>query len=257
MTTGELVAAGILLGLVAGSFLNVVAHRVPRDMSIVSPRSACPACETTIRARDNIPVVSWLLLRGRCRDCGAAISVRYPLVETGTAALFALLAVVIGSQWVLPAYWWFGAIVVGLSLIDLDVRRIPNRVLYPGTVVGVALLAAGSVADGALDALWRGLAGGGVAFAVFLVIALAARGGFGFGDVKLSFLLGVFLGYRSWGTLVVGLFGGFLVGGVVAIALLLARRVSRRDAVPFGPSMVTGALVALVVGESLADWYLG
>lgn len=256
MTTGWLVGGGLLLGLVVGSFLNVVAYRFPRHLSIVSPRSACPGCGAPIRARDNIPVVSWLVLRGRCRDCGVAISARYPAVEAGTAAVFGLMAGAVGASFVLPAYWWFAAVTIALSLVDLDVKRIPNRILYPGTAVAVVLLGLGSAADGTLDALGRGLAGGGIAFAVFLVIALAARGGFGFGDVKLAFLLGVFTAYRSWGTLVAGLFGAFLIGGVVAVALLAARRVSRRDAIPFGPSMVAGAFLAIAVGEALADWYL-
>jgi leader peptidase (prepilin peptidase)/N-methyltransferase len=250
-------ALAVTLGLVVGSFLNVVAYRVPRGMSIVRPRSACPGCGAPIRSRDNIPVLSWLLLRGRCRDCGTGISVRYPLVEAGTAGVFLLVAAAVGASFTLPAFWWMAAVAISLALVDLDLKRIPNAILYPGTIVATARLAVGACADGTPRALVRGLIGGTAAFCLFFAIALAARGGFGFGDVKLSFLLGEFLAYRSWETLAVGIFAGFLIGGIVSLLLLAGRRVSRRDALPFGPSMVAGALLALAIGDPVARWYLG
>jgi leader peptidase (prepilin peptidase)/N-methyltransferase len=240
-----------------GSFLNVVAYRVPRGMSLVCPRSACPGCGAQIRARDNVPVVSWLLLRGRCRDCSMRISPRYPLVEAATAGAFLLVGAVVGASFTLPAYWWAAAVAISLAIVDLDLKRIPNAILYPGTVVALGLLAAGSFADGSPEALVRGLIGGAGAFVLFLAIAVAARGGFGFGDVKLSFLLGVLLAHRSWETLAVGVFASFLIGGLVSLGLLAARRVGRRDALPFGPSMVAGMFLALAVGEPVARWYLG
>lgn len=255
--TAALGLVGAVLGLVAGSFLNVVASRVPEGRSVVRPGSACPGCGAAIRPRDNIPVVSWLVLRGRCRDCGSAISVRYPLVEIGTAALFAATAFVIGARAVLPAYWWAAAVAFILAIVDLDTQRIPNRILYPGTVVGAVLLAAGALVDGEAAALLRALGGGAGYFALLLVVAIAARGGFGFGDVKLGFLLGMFLAYLSWGTLAVGVFGAFLVGGLAAVGLLIARRVGRRDAIPFGPAMVVGAFAAAAWGPQIAAWYLG
>ena len=257
MSTAALGAFGLLLGLVAGSFLNVVVYRVPRGMSIVTPRSACPGCGTPIRPRDNVPVLSWLLLRARCRECGTGISVRYPLVEAGTGAVFAWLAVLVGAAAVLPAYWVMAATVIALALVDLETKRLPNAILYPGGAAAILLLAGGAALDGSLVDLGRALAGGAGAFALFLLIALAARGGFGFGDVKLSLLLGVFLAYRSWGTLLVGVFAAFLIGGVAALALLAAGRVTRRAALPFGPAMVAGAFLALAVGESVASWYVG
>jgi len=252
-----LIGAGAILGLMIGSFLNVVIYRVPLGKSIVSPPSACPGCDTPIRPRDNLPVVSWILLRGRCRHCGTGISIRYLLVEAGTGTAFALLALGIGESWTLPAYWWAAAVSIALALIDLDHKRIPNAVLFPGIAVGSVLLAAGAIADGAAGSLPRALAGGAGYFGLLLLIALAARGGFGFGDVKLGALLGIFLAYRSWSVLAVGVFGGFVVGGVASVALLVARRVGRRDAVPFGPSMVIGAGIALAWGRAIADWYLG
>jgi len=252
-----LIGLGAVLGLMIGSFLNVIIYRVPIGKSIVSPPSACPGCDTPIRPRDNIPVLSWLFLRGRCRDCQTGISIRYPLVEAGTGVVFALLALGIGASWVLPAYWWAAAVSITLALIDLDHKRIPNAVLFPGIVVGAVLLTTGAIADGAAGSLPRALAGGGGYFGLLLLIALAARGGFGFGDVKLGVLLGIFLAYRSWSVLVAGVFAGFMVGGVAAVGMLVARRVGRRDALPFGPSMVIGAGIALVWGRAIVDWYLG
>jgi leader peptidase (prepilin peptidase)/N-methyltransferase len=255
--TGELVLSGAVIGLMAGSFINVVAYRVPLGKSVVRPRSACPGCGHEIRPRDNVPVLSWLLLRGRCRDCGCGISPRYPLVEAGTAAAFAALAFLVGASWALPGYWWAAGVALALTLTDLDVRRIPDRILGPGVVVTAVLLAAGAFGDGEPMAVVRALAGGGAYFALLFAVALAARGGFGFGDVKLGFLLGMVLAYRSWGVLAVGAFGAFAVGGLVAVGLLLTGRAKRKDAIPFGPAMVAGAGVALAWGEAIVRWYLG
>jgi leader peptidase (prepilin peptidase)/N-methyltransferase len=255
--TTALACLGGLLGLVVGSFLNVVAYRVPLGRSVIRPRSACPACGHEVRAGDNVPVLSWLLLRGRCRDCGTAISVRYPLVETATAAAFAGLALLVGAAWVLPGYWWAAGAAIALTLTDLDCRRIPDRILVPGIVGAGVLLGLGSILEGDLWAVGRSLAGGAAYFGLLLLVALAARGGFGFGDVKLGFLLGLVLAHRSWAALLVGAFAAFALGGLVAVGLLAARRVRRKDAIPFGPVMVAGAALALVVGDTIARWYLG
>jgi len=250
-------ALAAVFGLIIGSFVNVVAYRIPAGKSVVSPPSACPSCDHPIRNRDNIPVVSWLLLKGRCRDCRAAISIRYPIVEATTGALFAATVLVIGLEWSLPAYLWFTGVTMALVLTDFDVKRIPNRILYPATVVGTALLLGGAVADGDPGDFWRGLAGAGIYFALFLVIALIARGGFGFGDVKLAFFLGEYLAFQSWGVLGAGVALGITIGGLIALGLLVLRRADRKTHIPFGPAMVAGAYLALVVGESLADWYIG
>lgn len=246
-----------VFGLIIGSFLNVVAHRVPAGVSVARGRSACPACGTTIGALDNLPVVSWLILRGRCRHCSSRISLRYPIVEAGTAVLFVATVLVVGAAWVLPAYLWFVALTFVLSVIDLDTKRLPNRVLYPGTAVALVLLAGGAVADGDAGAFARGLLGGATYFGFLLVVALAARGGFGFGDVKLGFLLGLFTAHVAWGTLFVAVFAAFLIGGLVSVGLLVAGRVGRKDTIPFGPSLVLGSWVAVVYGERIMDWYLG
>jgi leader peptidase (prepilin peptidase)/N-methyltransferase len=255
--TAYFVAVAGLFGLVIGSFLNVVAYRVPLGRSVVSPPSACPECGHAIRWHDNLPVVSWLLLGGRCRDCEARISARYPLVEAATGALFVGTFLVIGSVWVLPAYLLFVAASVVLVLTDLDHKRIPNRILYPATVAAAVLLAAGAAADGTLSFVPRALAGGGIYFGLLLVIALLARGGFGMGDVKLAFLLGTFLAFQSWETLWSGIFLAFVIGGVVSLLLLVTKRKGRKDAIPFGPPLIVGAWVALVWGQQLVDWYLG
>lgn len=255
--TAFLVGGVAFGGLLVGSFLNVVAYRVPAGISLLHPPSRCPHCETEILWRDNVPVVGWLVLRGRCRHCSAPISPRYPIVEAATAALFAGTAALIGALWVLPAYLWFVGLTIVLVLTDLDLKRIPNAILYPGTVVALVLLGIGAVADGDLPALGRALGGGAAVFGLLLVVALLARGAFGFGDVKLGFLLGVFTGFRGWGSPAVAVFSAFLIGGLVSMMLLATRRAGRRDAIPFGPSLVAGAYVAVVWGEDLASWYLG
>jgi leader peptidase (prepilin peptidase)/N-methyltransferase len=252
-----LACVGGLLGLVAGSLLNVVADRVPLGHRVIPPRATCPACGHAGRVGDQVPVLSWLLRRGRCRDCGAVISARYPLVETVTAAVFAGVVFLVGASWALPGLWWAAGAAIALTLTDLDHRRIPDRILVPGIAGAGVLLAAGAFLEGEPWAIVRGLAGGFAYFGLLLLVALAARGGFGFGDVKLGFLLGLVLAYRSWGTLIVGAFAAFALGGLVAVALLIARRVGRKDSIPFGPAMVAGAALALAFGEAVIRWYLG
>ncbi|MBU1494466.1 MAG: prepilin peptidase [Actinobacteria bacterium] len=255
--TGMLAGGGAVLGLVIGSFLNVVVYRVPLGKSIVSPPSACPTCQSPIRPRDNIPVLSWLILWGRCRGCRNPISARYPLVEAGTAAAFAGVALLVGGSWALPAYWVATATAIALGLVDLDHQRIPNAILFPGLVACWALLIPGSLMDGDPWSLARAAGGAGAYFGLLMMVALAARGGFGFGDVKLALLLGTVLAHRSLEVLAVGVFAGFVIGGILGGALLAPRRAGRKDAMPFGPAMVLGAAAAMVWGTALADWYLG
>ena len=253
--TPIIISTTALLGLIIGSFLNVVAYRIPAGLSVVRPPSACPHCEHPIRPRDNVPVVSWLVLRGQCRDCGEPISPRYPIVEAITGLLFGLTAGIIGSSWVLPAYLVFIAVTVAVTLTDLDHKLIPNRILFPGTGIGVVLLGGGALIEGELGSYGQALLGAAAYFLLLLVIALIAGGGFGFGDVKLGFFLGLFLGYQSWGVLLVGAFLSFFLGGVISILLLLFRIKGRKDAIPFGPYMVAGAYLSLVFGVGIVDWY--
>jgi len=250
-----LIAGCAVLGLVVGSFLNVVAWRVPRRESVVSPGSHCPACNAPVRPRDNVPILSWVLLRGRCRDCGSPISLRYPGVELLTASVLALLAWRIGLQAELPAFLYLGAVGVALALIDLDVKRLPNSLTIPSYAVGAGLLGLAAVADGDATAYARALLGMLVLFAFYFLLAFIYPAGMGFGDVKLAGVLGMYLGWLGWGVLVVGGFLGFLLGGCVGAALMLARRAGRKSAIPFGPFMLAGALLAILWGHDLAEAY--
>lgn len=255
MTTLLAIIGGIL-GLAIGSFLNVVAYRVPIGRSVVSPPSACPSCSAEITSRDNIPVLSWLLLRGKCRNCAEPISPRYAVVELTTGVLFAITPYLVGPVWAIGAYWWFAGVTVTLVLTDLDHKRIPNRILFPGTIVGAVLLVVAAMLDGDLGRLLPAALGGLGYFTVMLVIALIARGGFGFGDVKLSLLLGMFLGYLDWQFVGLGFFLAFFFGGVVSILLLVTKIKGRKDKIPFGPYLVLGTYLAIAFGDPFLAWYL-
>ncbi len=259
MTAALLVLAGVL-GLAIGSFGNVVIWRVPRGESVVRPPSACPSCGHAIRPRDNVPLVSWLLLRGRCRDCGDGISARYPLVELATGALFVLVAAWLlpqdGGLWLVPALWYFVAIAVMLTMIDIDTRRLPDRIVLPSYVVVAVLLVVASVGTGRYDALLRAAVGMAALWLFYFALVMIYPRGMGFGDVKLAGVLGLYLGWFGWGALVVGAFAAFLLGGIFAVGLLVARRAGRKSAVPFGPWMLLGAAVGVVVGEQIWDGYL-
>lgn len=262
-----------VVGSLIGSFLNVVVYRVPAGKSIVSPPSACPHCGAGIRPWDNIPVVSWIVLRGKCRDCGAPISLRYPLVEAATALLFTGIALwrltpltadlESGSALALTAgilelvaFLYLGAISVALLLIDLDTRRLPNVIVVPGYVVGTVLLGVAALLRWDFTALVSALVGAAVLFAFYFILAVAVPGGMGFGDVKLSGVLGLFLAWIGWGALIVGVFSAFLLGGVFSIILMIARRAGRRTAVPFGPWMLVGCWVGVFFGGTIANAYL-
>lgn len=254
--TAVLVTAAAVLGLAIGSFLNVVVYRVPRGESVVRPRSRCPQCEAPVRPRDEVPVISWLLLRGRCRDCDHPISVRYPLVEGLTAAVFAALAARFGASMQLPAYLYLGAVGIALALIDLDVRRLPNALTLPSYAVGAALLGLAAATSHSATPLIRAFIAMAVLFLAYFVLAFAYPGGMGFGDVKLAGVLGLYLGWLGWGSVAVGMFAAFVLGGVVGIALIFVGRAGRKSRVPFGPFMVTGALIAVFAGQALASTYV-
>lgn len=256
VTVSGLVTLGVM-GLLIGSFLNVVVWRVPRGASVVSPPSACPGCDHEIRARDNVPVVSWLLLRGRCRDCAAPIAARYPLVEAATASLFVVVALRIGWSWALPAFLYLAAIGLALALIDLDTHRLPDAIVLPSYPVAAALLVLASWGEGDWAALVRAAIGGAVLWVLYFALAVAKPGGMGFGDVKLAGVLGMYLGWVGWGALVVGAFAAFLLGGVFSIGLLLSGRAGRGSGIPFGPWMIGGAAVGVLVGEAVWSAYLG
>ncbi|WP_144711493.1 A24 family peptidase [Curtobacterium pusillum] len=257
-----------LIGVLVGSFLNVVIHRVPAGLSVVRPRSSCPNCGSAIRSFDNVPVVSWLLLGGRCRDCRTPISPRYPLVELATGLLFAVVALwTVSGRQSMPAadsasillvlaFLYLMAISVALTMIDLDTHRLPNAVVLPAYPVMLTLLAAASALSGDWGALLRGVSGMFALAAVYLLLALAVPGGMGFGDVKLAGVIGLALAYLGWGPLAVGSFGAFLLGGSFAIVLVVTRRAGRRSGIPFGPWMVGGAWIGIFFGAGIWNSYL-
>jgi len=252
------ILAGVF-GLAIGSFLTVVIYRVPAGESVVSPPSRCPACRTPIRSRHNVPVLGWLMLRGRCADCARPISARYPLVETVTAVLFAVVTVRIAQLHLdsaLPAYLYLVAAGLALALIDLDHKRLPDQIVLPSYAVIAVLLTIASVSSHDWWALARAAIGAAALFTFYFALAFGYPAGMGFGDVKLAGVLGGLLGYLSWSALVVGAFAGFLFGAVVGAALISTGRCERRSAIPFGPFMITGALTALFVAEPLARGYL-
>ena len=254
--TAALTAVSAAFGLLIGSFLNVVIWRVPRGESVVRPPSHCPACGARVRGRDNVPVVSWLLLRGSCRDCGEPISRRYPLVELATGAVFAVLVLRLGWDPALPAFLYLGAIGVALWMIDLDVKRLPNAIVLPSYVVACVLLTAAAVVTGDGGSLLRAGLGMAALYGFYFCLAFAYPAGMGFGDVKLAGVLGLYLGWLGWAELVAGGFLGFLFGGVAGVLLIVARRAGRKSQLPFGPFMLAGALVAILWGGALADLYL-
>jgi len=268
LVTFFVVAVG-LFGALIGSFLNVVVWRTPRGESLVHPGSHCPHCNHEIRWFDNIPVVSWLVLRAKCRDCGAPISARYPAVEFSTALFFAGVAFfsvggvasgfrvdVLPFALALIAFLYLASISVALTLIDLDIQRLPNVIVLPAYIVGAVLLATSSLLAGDFDALLRAAIGGTSLFVVYFLMAFLYPGGMGLGDVKLAGVLGIFLGWLGWGPLAVGAFAPFVLGGLFAIALVISKRAGRKSKIPFGPWMLVGAWIGVFAGQPVATWYL-
>ncbi|MFN2588908.1 MAG: A24 family peptidase [Actinomycetota bacterium] len=260
--TALLVTFSGILGLIFGSFGTVVAWRVPRRESIVTGRSRCPRCGAPIQARDNVPVLGWLLLRGRCRNCGNPISIRYPLTELATGILFALAAAKFGwsvEAFVYAAFFW---VLVVLTAVDIDHKLLPNRIVYPSFVAGWAGLTAAAVAGDEtgrlLDAAVGAAIFGGLLFLVSFVGEIVyKKTAMGLGDVKLAFVLGTFLGYARLALVPVAMFMAFLGGAVVGLAVIKVAGGDRKTEVPFGPFLVLGTVLALFVGEPLVDAYLG
>lgn len=250
------IAAPAVIGLAVGSFLNVVIHRVPAGESVVSPRSACPRCGVPIGAADNVPVLSWLRLRGRSRCCDEPIPLRYPLVELVTAVAFAVVAGFGRPGWAIPALLYLAAISIALAVIDLDHKRLPDAIVLPSYPVAAVLLGAAALVQGEPHRLLRAAICGAASWLLYFVLLMINPRGMGFGDVKLAGVLGLYLGWYGYGQAVVGLFGAFLIGGVVGIGLMAAGRAGRKTAIPFGPFMLVGAWVGLAVGGPLTAAYL-
>lgn len=242
-----LVAAFAAPGLAVGSFLNVLASRLPLHRSLVRPGSACMSCGTPVAPRDNIPVVSYLLLRGRCRACGVHIPVRYPLVELATGLLVAGCGLRFGLTLYAVLAAAFCVVLVALSAIDIEHRIVPNRIVIPAAAVAL-------VAQTAREPSVEWIAGALGASLFLFVAALVYPRGMGMGDVKLALFLGAFLGRN----VAVGLMAGFLAALVPAIFLFATRGMAaRKTAIPFAPFLCAGAAIALFAGDGLLDWYLG
>lgn len=246
----------VLVGFATGSFLNVVVFRCPAGRSVVHPPSACPGCSTPIRPYDNIPVLSWFVLRGRCRSCDDRISFRYPAVEFACGALWFVTALAIGPTAALPAHLAATAGLLALTLIDVDTMRVPDNVLIPTTVLTAALFAVAAWWEG-WDHLVRAGIGGVAAFAVFLAIHKAVPHGLGFGDVKLAFCCGMLLGWHGLASVFLGLLAGVFLGAVVGLALIPLRRTAFGAHLPFVPFMAAGAWLVALWGEPVVDAWLG
>ena len=265
-----LVTISALFGLAIGSFLNVVVYRVPARIPLTR-ESRCPACETAIRPWQNVPVLSWVFLGGRCARCRASISPRYPLVEVATGLFFALVtwlflstalgpsssvAQVWSSTLVLVAFLYFAAIGIALALIDMDTHRLPDVIVLPSYAVAGSLLTLAALIGNDWIALLRAGAGMAALYGFYFLLRLVRPAGMGGGDVKLAGVIGLYLGWVAWGALAVGAFSAFLIGGVIGLALILIRRATRKTAIPFGPYMLAGAWVGIAVGQNVGHAYL-
>jgi leader peptidase (prepilin peptidase)/N-methyltransferase len=235
-----------VFGAVIGSFLNVVIYRLPRRQSLITPGSRCPQCGTPIAAWDNIPVVSYLVLRGRCRHCGGRISPRYPLVELGAAAL--LTAAWLRTETLLDfaAGGLFALLMLAILFIDLEHQIVPNALSYPGLILGLLLAIP---QERFVDALFAAAGAG----ALFLLIAIVSGGGMGGGDIKLAAMMGAFLG---WPRIAVGLLFAFTLGAAAGLLLIALKRRTRKEPIPFGPALAVGGVIALLWGRTIVLWYL-
>jgi leader peptidase (prepilin peptidase)/N-methyltransferase len=238
-------------GLAIGSFLNVVIYRVPRKESIVTPPSACPSCGTELAARDNIPVLSWVLLRGKCRTCGAPISWQYPVVELLTAGLFAGVAARFGYNWAVPAYLALFAGLVSLSWIDVERMVLPKSIVYPVSVLVAGLLLVPAGVYGAWHSYWVAWAFAGGWFLLFYLMWFASPRLLGFGDVRLAPVLGLSLGWLGWRYVVLGFLAANLIGAVIGIGLIVAKKAERQSRVPYGVFLAAGVAVAVFWGPEL------
>lgn len=236
-----------VLGALIGSFLNVCIHRIPRGESIIRPRSRCPHCRAMIRFYDNLPILSFFILRGRCRQCHAPISWRYPLVEMLNTGGYLFLVLKFGLGWQLLVYALLFSALVVVTFIDLSHQIVPDRITLPGMVIG-ALAAATILPAGIVNSLIGILLGGGL----FYLVAVLSRGGMGGGDIKLISMIGAFLGWRD---VLLTIFIAALTGSIVGLYLMIVLGKDRKYPVPFGPFLALGAVVSLCWGPEILVWY--
>ena len=247
------IAFTAILGLLIGSFLTVVADRVPRGKSIVTPGSACGNCGLELGPLDLVPVISWVVLRGRCRRCRSAIGIEPLIIEITNCTLFVACAIKFHLSWELAAYCALSGGLVALSWIDLRIKKLPRSIIYVTALIGVPLLCIAALVRHEPRRIWMMMLGAAIALSVMALIYVASRGGMGDGDVRLSPLLGAYLGWLNPGFVGVGLFLGFLFGAIVGVAVMAVGRGGRKTAVPFGPFLALGTMVAVFTGQPLID----
>ena len=258
---GQFEFLAFIFGLITGSFLNVCIYRLPREISIVSPPSACPGCKNPIKPWDNIPIISYLFLRGKCRNCGERISIRYPLVELLNGLLYLLIVYFFGFGWHLIPLFAFVSAMVVITFIDLEFQIIPDVITLPGILIGVISsvfflsdplfnLHDSDMLTGLINSLIGILLGGGL----FFLIAVVSKGGMGGGDIKMMAMVGAFMG---WKAVLLVTFIGSLTGSLVGVMLMLFKGKDRKTKVPFGPFLALGSLISLFVGGKIITWYWG
>lgn len=253
MTVGLVVMWCAVAGLLIGSFLTVVVERVPKGESIVAPGSRCGACGLRLGPLDLVPVFSWLVLRGKCRRCRTSIGTEPLILELVTASLFVVIALKFEQSWATPAFCVLSAGLVALSWIDLHTKRLPREITYVTMVIGMPLLVIDALVTDEPRRIATMLGGAAIALAFMALVYVGSRGGLGDGDVRLSPLLGAYLGWLGLGYVPVGLFLGFLFGSIVGVAAMALGKAGRKTAVPFGPFLAAGTLVAVFVGRSVID----
>lgn len=249
--TALLVVGAALYGLAVGSFLNVVIYRVPAGKSVVRPASACPVCGQTIVARDNIPVISWVLLRGRCRNCQTPIAWRYPLVELLTAVVWVAVALRFGWSWTLPAEIVFVTGLIALAFIDFDHMKLPKSIVWPLGLTVAALLLLAAAIQGSWHRLLVAVVCAAVEFAVLFAINFVSPRSLGFGDVRLGPVLALALGWLGWRYAFWGFLIANFIGAAVGVALIAGRRAGRQTPIPYGVFLAVGAFVAILVAGSI------
>ena len=250
------IAISALFGLLIGSFLTVVVDRVPRGASVVQPGSACGNCGLRLGPLDLVPVLSWVALRGRCRQCHTSIGIEPLVLELSTSLLFGLAAWHFGLSWATPAFCVLFAGLLALSWIDLRTKRLPREITYCTAAIGLPLLVVAALVERTPERIWMMLLGAAIALAIMSLIYVASRGGMGDGDVRLSPLLGAYLGWLNPGLVPVGLFFGFACGAVVGVGLVVAKRGDLKTAVPFGPFLALGTVLAIFHGQRYIDFIL-
>jgi leader peptidase (prepilin peptidase)/N-methyltransferase len=251
-TTLVLIACAVM-GLLIGSFLTVVVDRVPRGGSVVQPPSACGSCGNRLTALDLVPIGSWLALRGRCRHCGAPIGNEPLIIETANAAIFVLFGLKFGADVALIAFCVLGAALVALVWIDLRTKRLPREITYTAMALSAPILALAAVINDEPERIWQALLGAAIALTFMWLVYVGSRGGMGDGDVRLAPLLGMHLGYLNPGIVPIGLFLGFLLGAVVGVVAMTVGKAGRKTALPFGPFLAAGTVLAVFVGQDLVD----